>query len=81
MAYLEFSIESFNQSLGFFDTNTYSIYGLDFGLNSTITNNVSFNLSSFGAVGQQVDLTFNGTFSNSTGTHTVTGVAHAFRDN
>jgi hypothetical protein len=34
-----------------------------------------------GAIGQYIDITFNGTYTNSTGSHTINGVAHVIRDN
>ena len=82
LTHLELIISSSNQSIGTFDTNTYSIYSPDFGFDSTTTNNVLFSLSSFGAVGQFVDLTFNGNYNDSSGVqHTINGIAHVLRSN
>ena len=51
-------------------------------VNNTITNTLVFNLNSFGAVGAYVDLTFNGTYTDSSSVvHTITGSVHALRDN
>jgi len=48
------------------------------------TNNVVFQLNNFGAVGQYIDVTFNGTYTENNGvpiTRTISGVAHIIRDN
>ena len=39
-----------------------------------------FNLSSFGSVGQYIDFTFNGTYTESGVVHTLVGTAHVKRD-
>ena len=44
-------------------------------------NTVVFNLSSVGAVGSYIDLSFNGTYEIEAVTHSITGVAHVIRDN
>ncbi len=67
---------------GIYTTSMFSISSADIGsINVQTVNTVSFNLSSVGAVGQYIDITFNGTYTNSTGSHTITGVAHVIRDN
>jgi hypothetical protein len=68
---------------GIYTTSTFSIELPEDtgGINSQTVNAVSFNLSSVGAIGQYIDITFNGTYTNSTGTHTINGVVHVFRDN
>ena len=67
---------------GIYTTSMFSISSADIGsINAQTVNTVSFNLSSVGAVGQYIDITFNGTYTNSTGSHTITGVAHVIRDN
>lgn len=67
---------------GIYTTSTFSIESADTGsINIQTTNAVSFNLSSVGAIGQYIDITFNGTYTNTTGSHTITGVAHVIRDN
>ncbi len=65
---------------GFYTTSQFSIQGDIF---PRPINTLSFNLSNYGAVGEYMDLAFNGTYLESvTGvSHTVTGVVHAFRDN
>ena len=50
------------------------------GNNLTI-NTMQFHLNSFGMVGEFIDMTFNGTFNDLVGTHTLTGVAHVIRNN
>ena len=67
---------------GIYTTSAFSIESADTGsINVQTVNAVSFNLSAVGAVGQYIDITFNGTDTNSTGSHTITGVAHVIRDN
>ncbi len=67
---------------GIYTTSMFSLSSADIGsINVQTVNTVSFNLSSVGAVGQYIDITFNGTYTNSTGSHTITGVAHVIRDN
>ena len=67
---------------GIYTTSAFSIESADTGaINVQTVNAVSFNLSAVGAVGQYIDITFNGTYTNSTGSHTITGVAHVIRDN
>lgn len=43
-------------------------------------NNVTLQLNSFGAVGQYIDFTINGTYTDSTGAHTFTATGHVKRD-
>lgn len=44
-------------------------------------NTVQFVVSQIGAVGGYIDLTFNGTYTNTTGVHTISGTIHVLRDN
>ena len=44
-------------------------------------NTVQFVISQLGSVGGYVDLTFNGTYVDSTGNHTLSGTIHVLRDN
>jgi hypothetical protein len=68
---------------GIYTTSMFSISESgDIGqINAQTVNTVSFNLSAVGAVGQYIDITFNGTYTNLTGSHSITGVAHVIRDN
>jgi hypothetical protein len=67
---------------GIYTTSMFSIESADTGaINVKTTNTVSFNLSAVGAVGQYIDITFNGTYTNSTGSHNIIGLAHVIRDN
>lgn len=67
---------------GVYTTSLFSIESPETGpINIQTVNAVSFNLSSVGAIGQYIDITFNGTYTNSTGSHTINGVAHVVRDN
>jgi hypothetical protein len=57
------------------------LVGLNYVSNAT-PNTLTFNLNSFGAVGQYVDLTFNGSYTDTSSVvHTITGSVHALRDN
>ncbi|WP_162128411.1 hypothetical protein [Flavobacterium phycosphaerae] len=73
---------------GVYTTNDFFIEGGNISYSSSPTGNtIVFTLSQFGAVGDYIDLTFSGTFSEqiATGptpiTHTITGVAHVIRNN
>lgn len=44
-------------------------------------NNLTLQVSNFGAVGQYIDFTINGTYTNSTGSHTLSVTGHVLRDN
>ena len=68
---------------GIYTTSAFSILeSTDIGpINGQTVNEVSFNLSSVGSVGQYIDITFNGTYTNTTGSHTIIGIAHVIRDN
>jgi hypothetical protein len=68
--------------VGSYTTSTFSIEGTQVGyISAQSTNTVVFNLNSFGAVGQYIDMIFNGTYDDATGTHTLTGTVHVIRDN
>lgn len=66
---------------GIYTSSIFSLESADIGgINVQIPNTVSYNLSSFGAIGQYIDITFNGSYTNGTGSHTITGTAHVIRD-
>lgn len=67
--------------LGTYTTNEYSIEGTLGYIHSGSTNTISFNLNNLGNVGEYVDMTFSGSYTDSTGTHTLNGIAHVIRDN
>jgi hypothetical protein len=68
---------------GIYNTADFSIEGGDVGYISAMSaNTLSFNLSSFGAVGQYIDMTFSGTYNdNASVLRTITGTVHVLRDN
>jgi hypothetical protein len=67
---------------GIYSSSMFSIESADTGgINVQTVNTISYNLSSVGAVGQYIDITFNGTYTNTTGSHSISGVAHVIRDN
>ncbi|WP_298220966.1 hypothetical protein [Flavobacterium sp.] len=66
---------------GVYTSSEFTIEGTSLNIYGITPNTIQFNLSQFGEVGQYLDLTFNGTYTDKTGTHSVTGVAHVRRDN
>lgn len=50
-------------------------------INSTITNNVQFVVSQIGPVGGYIDMTINGSYTNTSGIHTISATLHVKRDN
>jgi hypothetical protein len=44
-------------------------------------NNLTLQVSNYGAVGQYIDFTINGTYTNTTGLHTLSVTGHVIRDN
>ena len=68
---------------GIYNSTIFIVSGTDigaYGIQASTVNTMSYNLSSVGAIGQYIDLTFNGTFTNSTGSHTINGVVHVIND-
>lgn len=60
----------------------FVLQGTDFGvIRSGGTNTITYNAAPIGAVGTYADVTFNGTFTDTTGTHTLSGLIHVIRDN
>ena len=55
-----------------------------FGISNTdimpVNSNLVVNISSFGAVGDYIDFTVNGTYTNTSGSHTLTVTGHVKRD-
>ncbi len=68
---------------GIYTTSQFSIGGQanNIYVIDSIINTMQFNLNSFGAVGEFIDMTFNGTYNDPVGTHTLTGIAHVIRNN
>lgn len=48
---------------------------------STVSSNLQFVVSQIGPVGGYIDMTMNGTYTDTAGTHTITCTVHAIRDN
>ncbi len=71
---------------GVYTTDTYHygisgpFGGISAGGGDTPINTMSFNLINHGNIGEYIDLTFNGTYTNGTGTHTLNGVVHVIRN-
>jgi len=73
-------------SIGTYTTSQFSMEfsntpGTITGIGSSTTNTVQFVVSQIGAVGGYIDMTFNGTYTDSSGTHTISGTVHVIRDN
>ncbi len=68
-------------AVGVYSTSQFAIEGGQVGfIGNQTTNDIVFNLTHVGAVGEYVDLNFSGTYVGQDGqTHTITGVAHAIR--
>jgi hypothetical protein len=68
---------------GIYTSTIFIVSGTDigaYGIQASTVNTMSYNLSAVGAIGQYIDLTFNGTFTNSTGSHTINGVVHVINE-
>ena len=78
-----------NSNVTSIGTYTTSVFGLEFsvtpgtitGINNTTVNTVQFVVSQIGAIGGYIDVTFNGAYNDTSGTHTISGTAHVIRDN
>ncbi|HEX9979007.1 MAG TPA: hypothetical protein VGB50_00410 [Flavobacterium sp.] len=66
---------------GTYATPAFTIEGSGIWVGGNIQNDVQFVIINYGDVGEYVDMTFSGTYSDPTGTHTITGTVHAIRDN
>jgi len=78
---IAFTLESHNRIPGVYTTSICKVSSPDIAINLSTPNTLSFNLSAFGAVGQPVDVTFNGTYSDTlNASHTISGIAHVIRD-
>ncbi len=68
---------------GIYTTSQFTIQGQGNNIlvYDSIINTMQFHLNSFGAVGEFIDMTFNGTYNDPVGTHTLNGVAHVKRYN
>jgi hypothetical protein len=73
-------------SIGTYTTSQFSMEfsntpGSITGIGSSTTNTVQFVVSQIGAVGGYIDMTFNGSYTDSSGIHTMSGTVHVIRDN
>ncbi|HEX8270302.1 MAG TPA: Ig-like domain-containing protein [Flavobacterium sp.] len=70
-----------SSAIGAYTTPDFVLQGPGILLNDSDPNDIILQISSFGAVGEYIDLTFTGNYTDFTGTHHITGVAHVLRDN
>ncbi len=73
-------------SIGSYTTSQFNMEfsvtpGTITGIGSSTVNTVQFVVSQIGSVGGYIDVTFNGTYDDTGGTHTISGTAHVIRDN
>lgn len=73
-------------SIGTYTTSQFSMEfsntpGTITGIGSSTTNTVQFVVSQIGSIGGYIDMTFNGTYTDTSGTHTISGTVHVIRDN
>lgn len=68
---------------GTYTTDVFQIEGNGVGyIGPDTPNTIQFNLNQFGAIGEYIDMTFNGTYQDeNNATHTLTGTVHVKRDN
>jgi len=73
-------------SIGTYTTSQFSMEfsntpGTITGIGSSTSNTVQFVVSQIGSIGGYIDMTFNGTYTDTSGTHTISGTVHVIRDN
>lgn len=82
-----FSFSSSITAIGTYTTTNFTVAlsttptTNDIDIYNGLTNNVQFVVSQIGPIGGYIDMTFNGTYSDSLGIHTVSGTVHVIRDN
>lgn len=75
-----FLLSSLNGSAVGTYTSNFSLESLGEFINAN-GNNLTLQISNYGAVGQYIDFTINGTYTNTTGSHTLIVTGHVIRDN
>lgn len=75
-----FLLSSLNGSAVGTYTSNFSLESLGEFINAN-GNNLTLQISNYGAVGQYIDFTINGTYTNNTGSHTLSVTGHVIRDN
>lgn len=75
-----FLLSSLNGSAVGTYTSNFSLESLGEFINAN-GNNLTLQISNYGAVGQYIDFTINGTYTNTTGSHTLSVTGHVIRDN
>lgn len=87
-----FYVSSQNAATGSFSLSSQNLPGVgtftsNFSLESSggfinaNGNNLTLQISNYGAIGQYIDFTINGTYTNTTGSHTLSVTGHVLRDN
>jgi hypothetical protein len=66
----------------YLDFNDVDDTGFDISefLGQMENNTIVYNLENLGGVGEYIDISFSGTYDNNSGTHTIVGTVHVFRD-
>lgn len=75
-----FLLSSLNGSAVGTYTSNFSLESLGEFINAN-GNNLTLQISNYGAVGQYIDFTINGTYTNTIGSHTLSVTGHVIRDN
>lgn len=60
--------------------STFQLNGTDFDMITQNSGQIQYNSSPIGDVGEYVDITFNGIYNDSSGSHELSGVIHVKRD-
>lgn len=77
-----FSIYGNTTVPGNYSTNEFAIYGTGFTISSDTVNTIQFHLTQYGAIGQYIEMTFDGTYTDVDNIiHTISGKVHIIRDN
>jgi hypothetical protein len=76
-----FYVGGSNTNLGTYDSSVYTIESSVMNIDYNQPINISYNLNSYGNVGEYIDMNFSGTYTDNTGNlKSVVGVAHVIRD-
>jgi hypothetical protein len=68
-------------SQGTYNSANFSIEGITDSILDSSNSNIIYNLTQFGAIGQYIEMNFNGSYTDQLGAHTITGIVHMIREN